>query len=532
MKLLIVDDIPSVVEGMRAGIPWEKLGFTEVFTAYNALEARKVLKQAAIDVMLCDIQMPVENGLELFRWTREQGIEMRTIFLTSHAEFEYVRQVLQMGGFDYIVQPAAYTDIYSSVERAVRDIENSKKREKIEEIGKVFTREEDTLVANCIRNLLLDNPNWDNYNILKDRGLLPDKEKEVYLVLLHIQHWETEVKWEPGLLNMALLNILRELMGAYTSIVIVANMEPNKYAVCLPKTGLPLELLESQLYYFAGVCREYFECTMAMYMSSVHSVREMCQIWRQLGDISKENIMLLPGVFQLEKVKHRNSYVYRMPEISQWAALLREGYPKTMDESACALLDKMVVEEKMNAKTLMMFQLDFMEMLSTVKTDESDYVMEIMNSPEKLRIFCDSTKSIEHMKQFIHLVASGVKEKEDGISPKMLVERIMLYINEHLDEELMREDIARWVNLSPDYMTKLFKNETGITVKEYIIQQKMHMARNLLQTTNLPISFIASKVGFCNFSHFSYTYKKVMGVTPQNERKMKEQYNVKSVLDR
>ncbi len=521
MKLLIVDDIPSVVEGMRAGIPWENLGFTEIFTAYNALEARTVLKQAAIDVMLCDIQMPVENGLELFRWTREQGMEIRTIFLTSHAEFEYVRQVLKMGGFDYIVQPAAYADIYSSVERAVRDIENSKKREKIEEIGRIFTREEDTLVANCVRNLLLDNPNWNNYNILKDRGLLPDKEKEVYLILLQIQQWEMEAKWEPGLLNMALLNILRELMGVYTSIVVVANMEPNIYAVCLPQTGLPLELLESQLYYFTSVCREYLECTMTIYVSGVHSVWEMCETWRQLGEVSSENIMLLPGIFQLEKMKHRKSYVYRMPEISQWAAFLRDGYPKTMYESACALLDKMVKEGKMNAKTLMMFQLDFTEMLSTVSGEEGKYMMEIMNSPEKLNIFRDSTKSVEHMKQFIHLVVSNVKEKEDGVSSKILVERIMLYINEHLDEELMREDIAKWVNLSPDYMTKLFKNETGITIKEYIIQQKMQMARKLLQTTNLPVSFIASKVGFCNFSHFSFTYKKVMGVTPQNERKIK-----------
>ncbi len=522
MKLLIVDDIPSVVEGMRVGIPWNKLGFTEIFAAYNALEARAVLKQAAIDVMLCDIQMPVESGLELFRWIREQGMEMRTIFLTSHAEFEYVRQVLKMGGFDYIVQPAAYEDIYSSVERAVRDIENSKKKEKIEELGKVFSREEDTLVANCIRNLLLDNPNWNNYNILKDRGLLPDEEKEVYLILLHIQHWATEVKWEPGLLNMALHNILREVMGVYTSTVVVANMEPGIYAVCLPQMGLPLELLESQLYYFTGVCREYLECAMTMYVSGVHSIRELCETWRQLGEVSSENIMLLPGIFQLEKMKQRNSYVYRMPEISQWAVFLRDGYPKTVDESACALLDKKVQEGKMNAKTLMMFQLDFMEMLSTVNVDEGDYMMEIMNSPEKLKIFGGSTKSIEHMKQFIHLAVSSVKEKEDGVSPKMLVERIMLYINEHLDEELMREDIARWVNLSPDYMTKLFKNETGITIKEYIIQQKMQMARKLLQTTNLPVSFIASKIGFCNFSHFSYTYKKVMGVTPQNERKVKE----------
>ncbi len=520
MKLLIVDDIPSVVEGMRVGIQWANLGFTKVFTAYNALEARSVLNQTAVDVMLCDIQMPVETGLELFHWTQEQGMKIRTIFLTSHAEFDYVRQVLKMGGFDYIVQPADYADIYSSVERAVKDIEKSKKREKIEEIGKIFTRQEDALAAHCVRNLLLNNPNWDNYNILKERGLLPDQEKEVYLLLLQIQHWDNGVTWEDGLLHMALLNILRELMVVYTSIVAVANMEPGIYAISLPLTGLPIELLESQLYYFTGVCREFFECTVAVYISSVPSVKDMSNTWNQLEEVCSENIVQRPGIFQLDKLKHRHNYIYRMPEISQWASLLRNGYTKAMDESACTLLDRMVEEGKMNAKTLMMFQLDLMEMFSSVNSEDNSYMLEIMKSPEKLQSFHNSTKSIEHMKQFIHMVASSVKESEDESSPKVLVERITQYINEHLDEELMREAIAKWVNLSPDYMTKLFKNETGITIKEYIIQQKMQMARKLLQTTKLPVSFIASKVGFCNFSHFSYTYKKVMGITPQNERRI------------
>lgn len=520
MKLLIVDDIPSVVEGMYVGILWENLGFQEVFTAYNALEAKSVLRRTTIDVMLCDIQMPVESGLELYQWTQHQGMEIRTIFLTSHAEFEYVSRVLKMGGFDYIVQPASYADIYSSVQRAVRDIENDKRRKKIEEIGKIFSRDEDSLAANCIRNLLLDNPNWNNYHILMDRGLLPDMEEEVYLILIQIQNWESEVKWEAGLVNMVLHNIIRELMKPYTTTLVVANMEPDIYGICLPKAGLSLEVLESQLYYFSSACREYFECTMTMYVCSVHSPFEMCKKWRNLKEASSENIMRLSGIYQLEMMNHRNSYVYRMPEISQWSAFLRDGYPNTVVESAATLLDKMVEDGKMNAKTLMMFQVDFMEMLSAVKGKDSNYMMEIMDSTERLKSFRDSTKSIDHMKQFIHLIVSSIKENEVGESPKMLVDRIMLYINEHLDEELMREDLARWVNLSPDYMTRLFKNEAGVTIKEYIIQQKMQMARKLLQTTNLPVSFIASKVGFCNFSHFSYTYKKVIGNTPQNDRKM------------
>lgn len=110
MNLLIVDDQPLVTDGLEQGIPWESLGFRNIFKAYNALDARSILLAHPIAVMLCDIQMPVENGLELFAWMRQSGMDTRMIFLTSHAEFEYAQQALKLGSVDYIVQPAPYSD--------------------------------------------------------------------------------------------------------------------------------------------------------------------------------------------------------------------------------------------------------------------------------------------------------------------------------------------------------------------------------------------------------------------------------------
>ena len=72
MKLLIVDDQPSVSEGLKKGIAWEELQIDEVFAAYNALEAREILNSRPIDIMLCDIEMPVENGLQLLAWVKEK----------------------------------------------------------------------------------------------------------------------------------------------------------------------------------------------------------------------------------------------------------------------------------------------------------------------------------------------------------------------------------------------------------------------------------------------------------------------------
>ena len=60
----------------------------------------------------------------------------------------------------------------------------------------------------------------------------------------------------------------------------------------------------------------------------------------------------------------------------------------------------------------------------------------------------------------------------------------------------------------------------GVSLKEYIIQQKMKHAQVMLRTTTLPVNLIAAKVGYPNFSHFLFTYKKEMGITPQMDRKI------------
>ncbi len=73
--------------------------------------------------------------------------------------------------------------------------------------------------------------------------------------------------------------------------------------------------------------------------------------------------------------------------------------------------------------------------------------------------------------------------------------------------------------MNPDYISRQFKNETGIPLKEYIVRQKMESARALLQNTGLPIGVVAAKMGYDNFSYFSQVYRKVMGVSPTEERR-------------
>ena len=70
MNILVVDDQTSVLSGIEHGVHFKDLGFDEVFFATNAAIARDILAANKVHVMLCDIEMPGENGLELNRFWR------------------------------------------------------------------------------------------------------------------------------------------------------------------------------------------------------------------------------------------------------------------------------------------------------------------------------------------------------------------------------------------------------------------------------------------------------------------------------
>ena len=76
MNLLIVNDIVIEANTMAADIPWKTCGITNVFTAYSANGARTVIETNPIDILLCDIEMPDENGLSLIHWIQEKHYDI------------------------------------------------------------------------------------------------------------------------------------------------------------------------------------------------------------------------------------------------------------------------------------------------------------------------------------------------------------------------------------------------------------------------------------------------------------------------
>lgn len=141
MNLLIVNDEQLTAETMKKDMDWASYGISEVYTAYDTEAARACIAEHPVDILLCDIEMPGENGLGLLRWVREQEKEIECIFLTCHAKFAYAQEAIILGCQDYILIPARYEDIGEKIRKVVDRIRGKRDTARYEEYGRQLFQE-------------------------------------------------------------------------------------------------------------------------------------------------------------------------------------------------------------------------------------------------------------------------------------------------------------------------------------------------------------------------------------------------------
>lgn len=98
------------------------------------------------------------------------------------------------------------------------------------------------------------------------------------------------------------------------------------------------------------------------------------------------------------------------------------------------------------------------------------------------------------------------------------LKQIQDYIEEHLADEIVIEDMAALIPMSQFHFARAFKAATGETPHKYLTQRRIERAKVLLTVTKLPVAEVAYRVGFSNQSHFTAHFRKVTGVTPKNYR--------------
>jgi AraC family transcriptional regulator len=106
----------------------------------------------------------------------------------------------------------------------------------------------------------------------------------------------------------------------------------------------------------------------------------------------------------------------------------------------------------------------------------------------------------------------------EGGLPERHLRRVLEYINEHLDEEIKLIDLAALLDISQFHFSHLFKQSTGISPYQYLLQQRVERAKQLLKQTDRSIMDIAFLCGFNSHSHLSKQFRQSTGMTPKAYR--------------
>ena len=116
MKVLLVDDEPFILQGLRVLIDWKSIGCEIVATAPNGADAYEYVKNNHVDIIVTDIKMPEMNGIELLKKLREDGFsDIEVIILSGYKDFEYAMQGLKYGCAGYVLKPVEKDEITSLI---------------------------------------------------------------------------------------------------------------------------------------------------------------------------------------------------------------------------------------------------------------------------------------------------------------------------------------------------------------------------------------------------------------------------------
>ena len=109
-------------------------------------------------------------------------------------------------------------------------------------------------------------------------------------------------------------------------------------------------------------------------------------------------------------------------------------------------------------------------------------------------------------------------QKEVDSTNSMPVRTVKQLISKNFANTISLDDLTKEVNLSPPYLSELFKNETGETISNYIQRTRIEMAQHLLLTTMMNVTEVADAVGYADAKYFSRVFRKHLGIRPSDFR--------------
>lgn len=532
LKVMIADDEPKVCKLINELIDWERLNLAFIGSCNDGARAYELICQAAPDIAITDIRMPILTGLDLIQKCYEDKRDIHFIVVSGYRYFEYAQKALQYGVVDYLLKPIDENALNKALEHICKlsmqqqeqqqsfsDMETRLKNNQafaggafIREIMNVQVYPPEKTVINGIcdkYDMEFSHQYFTAYMIRVDRKANSPRsmlqEKLILDKLLQIAKEETSASGIDSVIGL--------LEGL--TIPILLNWDDDKNE---SERELSHNIMRRLREYFS-VYRDY---TPTLGMSSVMAQVENIQILLNEADRTICQRLLL-GTNQRIKADTLPPVPQKVDKILNHCrgAYLHAVEVMNVQEIQNVIADCFQEAEKGQNEGKVYYRL-CQELIALLKNnfangDLTDATVEEWY--EALFNITDETilkKTLSS--EIVEYIATYRKKREEAESKP--IRDVIDYIHQHYGEKILIEDMAARTFFNTTYFSELFKRQTGKNFSDYLTEVRISEAKEMLRDSRQNIGDIADKVGYKDTKYFTKIFTKLVGIKPSEYRKL------------
>lgn len=452
MRLLIVDDGHYIVEYLKHLLDWKKFGIRQIVTSTNSIEARQLLNQNDIDILITDIRMPEVSGIDLLEYINEHLLKTKVVFLSGYSQFNYAQKAIRLGALDYLLKPVDKEDMEKAMKQVLKTIEDQQRKPplewaKFDGLGYLLS-----VISGSV-------PSGSDFDVYDP-------------VLLNETYCFFQVTDAKGTDEITLRDNSR-------------NAEQFIWTTGASIAGILLESDAERLTHSLGniTFSESFE------FARKNAVRHtFCQFYYQEQPNAGDCTLL------------QNCIAHPRWEPGEWE-LTRKSILKSFAQ----------LESR---KQKILYLLDFIQLLYITtsrlqKAEVTGWIFSQLAEPDA------ALQSI--------LLCITQLERSAKLPGSHIVHTIQAYIADHIGDGLSLDDLGKVVHLHPVYLSKIYKQETGGNLSNFIAAKRLEKASQLLIESNLHVIDISHLVGYKKPQYFIKLFKDQYGITPYQYRRQQIQ---------
>jgi len=508
LNVLVVDDELPIRQELRE-FPWDACGARWIGEAGNGEEALALCERQTPDVIVSDITMPIMDGLTFVKEVRRRHPGVQVILLTCHSDFRFAQEAIRIGALEYILKVSMDEDeLKQAVDKAREAIERETDARRQE------ARKREARKAKALESLLRD---------ARDAAAAaPDGASR----------WETleigdrfpyrcvRLRIRPPADDLCALD---DLLAALTAFerqqrerIGWLTLPGEEYAYFFPGeepedvTAERLRLLFASIAAAVGngggrgpVCRAWIAGVVRTREEALAKLGEQPDWKDWLFYERDDEPIVLNGLPKqpLQELTEPHRKFLRV------AVRQSEADPERLLRFFRTELPAWCAHERIRPDALKRWLVRWWTEWLTEREREGGAPQRHWHLP--------SFAAADSLEELTANLASAVRAVQ-GAGGKLRPEirEAKRHIKEHLHEALSLARVAEHVGLSPEYVSRLFKDETGESVNQYITRLRMEKAMEYLQHSTMRVYEIAEKVGIPNYRYFASTFRNWTGIAP------------------